>query len=271
MATYTYICSNCGRVIDRKFRKRDLKCKNHFCCKKCEAEFRKGTPQGKRKKNEIIIKEDYAIIKIKNNLLGELDCLVDIEDVEKVKDYFWNARYDKRHPSCTVYVESHFLKKRIHLHRLVLNYMGQCVIDHINGNGLDNRKTNLRIVTQSINCLNKNHKEDVGVHYDKKNDLWVAKICINNKTKYLGRYRTKKEAIKRRNIANEYIKIGEFQKLEQMECEKIGLQRNNKTGYVGISSTPYNSYQIHYKNKYLGTTKDLDTAIKIREHYISSL
>ena len=200
-----------------------------------------------------------------------MDCLIDIEDIEKIKDYFWNIRYDKRHPNCTVYVESHFLGKRVHLHRILLNCPNKYIVDHINGNGLDNRKANLRIVTQAINCLNKNHKKNVGVHYDKRNDLWIAKIRINNKTKYLGRYRTKEGAIKRRSIVNEYIKKGEFEKINQMECEKVGLQRNNKTGHVGISISKNNSFQVHYKNKYLGTAKDLDTAIKIREDYISSL
>ena len=38
-----------------------------------------------KKYNEFILKEDYAILKIKNNFLGELDCLIDIEDIEKVK------------------------------------------------------------------------------------------------------------------------------------------------------------------------------------------
>ena len=38
-----------------------------------------------KKSTEFILKEDYAILKIKNNFLGELDCLIDLEDIEKVK------------------------------------------------------------------------------------------------------------------------------------------------------------------------------------------
>lgn len=138
----TYICSNCGKIIERKFSRKDLNYKNHFCCKKCEAKYRKNKPKENKKQNEIIIKKDYAIIKVENNLFGKFDCLIDIEDIEKIN---------------------------------------------------------------------------------------------------------------------------------QMECEKVGLQRNNKTGHVGISISKNNSFQVHYKNKYLGTAKDLDTAIKIREDYISSL
>lgn len=216
-----FVCSNCGKEFERVFQKRDLNNKNFYCCKNCEAQHRKNKSTGKKKQNEIIINNDYAIIKIKNNLLGELDCLIDIEDIEKIKDYFWNIRYDKRHPKCTVYVESHYLRKRIHIHRLLTNCPVNYVVDHIDGNGLNNRKSNLRVVTQSQNCLNRNDKKDIGICYNKYGKCWQCYVCINGKTIRLGKYFTKQEAVKKRKIVNKLIKKGEYEKIMEIPYDKL--------------------------------------------------
>lgn len=49
-------------------------------------------------------------------------------------------------------------RKNIRLHRFVMNAKEGQVIDHINGNKLDNRKINLRFVNSSLNCINRYHK-----------------------------------------------------------------------------------------------------------------
>ena len=185
-------CSNCGKIFRNKSRQRY---KNCFCCKKCEAEFRKGKLTHPKKLNEIIIKDKYAIIKIQNNQLGKFDCLIDIEDVDKIKDYFWNVRYDKRHPECTVYVETHKNKKRIHLHRLLTNCPKDMVVDHIDGNGLNNRKTNLRVVTQRNNCINRTLTKrnlPIGVYKDKRSKS--EKYIVMFMGKYIGRFKNIEEA-----------------------------------------------------------------------------
>ena len=83
------------------------------------------------------------------------------------------------------------------LHRLIMNCPEDRVIDHINGNGLDNRRENLRIVSIRENGNNmRRHREgkSVGIFYSKKDNLWVARIR-NNGTRYsLDCYKTKEEA-----------------------------------------------------------------------------
>lgn len=148
-----------------------------------------------KKYNEFILKEDYAILKIKNNFLGELDCLIDIEDIEKVKNFYWNIRYDKRHPNCTVYVETHKNNKRIHLHRLLTNCPDGMVVDHINYNGLDNRKCNLRVITQGANTLNRKKykgKYLQGVAFDNRRPIRKYYSYFNKK--FLGSFATEIEA-----------------------------------------------------------------------------
>lgn len=69
------------------------------------------------------------------------------------------------------------------------------VVDHINGEGLDNRRSNLRIITQRQNCQNKHTKSTS--HYPgvrRKEDKWVATIGLNGVPTHLGTYSSELEA-----------------------------------------------------------------------------
>ena len=222
MVMKTIICSNCGKEIVRELRERDKLYKNHFCCKKCESEFRKGkliNPNCK-KYNLYEIREDYAIIKIKNNKYGEFDCLIDIEDINKVSPYFWNIRYDERHPNCTPYVENHKNNKRIHLHRLIMDCPNNMIVDHINHNNLDNRKANLRILNQSKNCLNKVSKR---YSYNKRDDYYT--VYYNKKT--IAKFRNEENAKQYANYINDLVQKGEWEKLNNLRIIKLSEKDYN--------------------------------------------
>lgn len=73
------------------------------------------------------------------------------------------------------------------------------VVDHINGNGLDNRRRNLRIVTQGQNIQGARGHTDgssgiKGVSWDKPRKKWVAQIHVKGKHVYLGRFQDKVNA-----------------------------------------------------------------------------
>lgn len=84
------------------------------------------------------------------------------------------------------------------LHRFLMNAPKGSHVDHINGDKLDNRRENLRVVTPSRNqvnrkSLNKNNRSGVrGV--DRSFGKWRAQITVNRKNHYLGMYPTKEEA-----------------------------------------------------------------------------
>ena len=80
------------------------------------------------------------------------------------------------------------------MHRIVLNYFGKLEIDHINLNGLDNRKSNLRIVTRSENASN---NRGIGVKQVPSGN-WQAVVCRDYKTIYIGTFSSKEEAIEAR-------------------------------------------------------------------------
>lgn len=117
--------------------------------RKCiPTEYRKGEIDG----NECII--GTVITK------GErLDFFIDCEDEERVKTRQWSAATGGKYIGTNVVIEGK--KKTLCLHNFVMNrlfFPGKGVkesIDHINRNGLDNRKCNLRLVTQSEQNVNK--------------------------------------------------------------------------------------------------------------------
>lgn len=87
---------------------------------------------------------------------------------------------------------------KVYLHREIAGAKGVLVVDHINGDTLDNRASNLRLCTRSENACNSkkrtNHKK--GVYFYKRDKKWVAQIWKNYKNYYIGRFDTEKEASK---------------------------------------------------------------------------
>jgi hypothetical protein len=72
-------------------------------------------------------------------------------------------------------------------------------VDHINGNGLDNRKANLRLATVAENSQNARRRKDnasgfKGVYWDKYWKRWKAQIRYDGKCKRLGTFSTPEEA-----------------------------------------------------------------------------
>ena len=119
---------------------------------------------------------------LNRNEISDKVTIVDDEDYDKVmsaigeraKWYYWTQQSK---PSKLSVREAQFREyatsgcKRKSIHRVVMDAPKGMDVDHINGNGLDNRKENLRICTRSQNCMNqrlKSHSRSgyKGVQYD---------------------------------------------------------------------------------------------------------
>lgn len=88
---------------------------------------------------------------------------------------------------------------RLYMHKVILGVGGEAEVDHINGDKLDNRKSNLRKCTAAQNRTNvprlKNNKSGVkGVYWASNCRKWRAKISVANKSVMLGTYSSKEEA-----------------------------------------------------------------------------
>lgn len=119
------------------------------------------------------------------------------------------------------YVRVTIDKKRPYLHRLVTKAKAEDLVDHINGNRLDNRKSNLRLVSKNQNAQNCsryiNNKSGVkGVYLCKQTGRWRAEIRANNKVFKLGRFETLEEAKK---AYDEASKIHHGQYARRTDCE----------------------------------------------------
>lgn len=84
-------------------------------------------------------------------------------------------------------------QKYTQMHHDVVGKKKGKVVDHINGNSLDNRRENLRHCTQQENCLNKaisskNTSGVKGVYWEKSRKKWVARIFLQGKQTFIGRF-----------------------------------------------------------------------------------
>jgi len=161
-------------------------------------------------------------LEVKN--LCTIFALVDDEDYEKLKEFNWLPTY--RSGNWYVYschrhgeTQNDKRKKRVtyFLHRLILNCPKGSIVDHINGNGLDNRKENLRICTTAQN--NYKSKSNIkgktclyrGVsHSSKHKKPFQAGISINNNRKYLGHYNKSDSAACAYDIISLFLRGKEY-------------------------------------------------------------
>ena len=122
--------------------------------------------------------------------------IVDDEDYDMLSGMKWHVRGEY-----AVHSEYHYPKNpgTTSMHKLIMPTPEGKVIDHINGNGLDNRRSNLRIVAQAQNCMNKKPYSSSGykgVTFDARYNSWQARIGINGKRITLGSCKTAIEAAK---------------------------------------------------------------------------
>lgn len=128
--------------------------------------------------------------------------LVDDADYPKVAKYKWFLRKEKY----TGYAARSYKKPDgrvgvIRMHRLILDAPSHLDVDHINGNGLDNRRCNIRLCTRQENVWNTRARHGKtsrykGVCWDKASKKWKAQINIDGKKHSIGRFTKEKEAAK---------------------------------------------------------------------------
>lgn len=140
------------------------------------------------------------------------------EDLSIFNQYDWHLINKKG----TYYVASQNNKgKTIYLARLIMKAEKGTLVDHKNGDTLDNTRENLRLCTKTQNAQNMKPNKNTtskykGVCWDKFRQKWRVNIKVNNKQTFLGRFDCENEAaIQYNKYATLYY--GEFARLNKVE------------------------------------------------------
>ena len=206
---------------------------------------------------------------------------IDDEDFDKVAKYKWLV--DKNG-----YIQTKIKSQLVSLHRFLLNLQkgdGK-IVDHANGNKLDNRRSNLRLCTKQQNIYNSKPMLNTASKYKgvrKNYNGWTSVITRDGKKINLGYFTSEVEAAEYYDIAA-YIVHKEFayynfpDKIESYKLHReILIKKRNKTSsYTGVSFKKSSnkweaSISINKQRIFLGGFEnEIDAAKKYDEFVITN-
>lgn len=144
-------------------------------------------------------------------VISGYEVLVDKEDYDEIKGMKWyiSPYHHKKDGKMSLYVEcgtysvfnGKSIQHKIRLHRFLMGCLTNDgkIVDHIDGNTLNNQRSNLRICSAEGNAQNRgknvnNSSGYKGVTWDKVNRKWMAQVQHKGKSIKLGRFNTPEEA-----------------------------------------------------------------------------
>lgn len=136
------------------------------------------------------------------NLTQGKHTLVDDADFDELNSFKWTFIND----STTGHAYRKVKGKTTYMHRVLMNPSKDKEVDHVNRNGLDNRRSNLRICTHAQNNFNlpiskRNKTGATGVRFHKRHGKWYAQITVSKKYKHLGCFVEYEDACRARKQA----------------------------------------------------------------------
>ncbi len=165
---------------------------------------------------------DNSVIKYVTCKGAKVGVIIDREVASLFDQYTWTG---SDNGNGIIYVHRRTRKseggkpRKIYLHTFIANPPSDKVVDHINGDPLDNRKSNLRAVTRGQNNMNRGSNRThrgksttssyKGVSWDKRRSRWVSNIGHNYKRIYLGCFDLAEDAARAYDIKAQELH-GEF-------------------------------------------------------------
>lgn len=121
--------------------------------------------------------------------------LVDLQDYELLSTVKWSCLVPNGTHKYAVRMDG---SKYVYMHRVIMEAEPGTLVDHINGNTLDNRRENLRFATKSQNSINSSKNRGVSLYkggwFRARKKPWVAEIHKDGVKYHLGFYETETDA-----------------------------------------------------------------------------
>ena len=138
-----------------------------------------------------------------------LVAVVDIDDLSVVEGYNWFSKIDKR---CAYAMRKSVgldgKRKTLLMHREIAYAPDSMEVDHIDSDGLNNRRINLRVATHEENTRNARVRLDnksgvKGVHWSSRAQRWMASVRIDGRQVHIGTFRDLDAAVTARKSATD--------------------------------------------------------------------
>lgn len=136
--------------------------------------------------------------------------LVDAADFQELSKHKWCAENHKHTLYAARNISTSKGRRILRMHVAILGKRPGMEIDHINRNGLDNRRANLRFVTRQENCRNLTKRKNcsseyIGVSFFGRTKKWRSQICLDGKRIHLGYFDKETEALDARRRAEKTL------------------------------------------------------------------
>lgn len=124
---------------------------------------------------------------------------VDDDDYQKLLPYNWYAVKSRKrfYAFCKIKVDGEW--RTVCMHRVIMDAPPELEVDHLDNNGLNNQKSNLRLATRMENSRNVSKRSNnttgyKGVYLDKNMNKFRSRIVVNKKEVFLGYFDVAEDA-----------------------------------------------------------------------------
>jgi hypothetical protein len=144
--------------------------------------------------NSFIVDEDFCLMPLHHGKIA----VFDRADLDKVMQLSWHVTDGGYVRTSSKAVGKN---KRIYLHRYLLDCPADTFVDHIDGDKMNNRRSNLRLATPAQNMYNR-FNEHAGISYDKGRKKFLVQKQKNGRREFVGRYDTYDQALAAKKLAD---------------------------------------------------------------------